>query len=97
VNFHAELKCGIEQGKGIANLSKFEQYYKLAAMLIEKATKEQLAECARLFALNLAHYRTRHGQLRLDENLTLVDMSDPTEREERKRIERCSTTVRGGT
>jgi hypothetical protein len=38
----------------MADLSKFEQYYKMADMLIEKATKEQLAECARLLALNLS-------------------------------------------
>jgi hypothetical protein len=31
----------------MADLSTFEQYYKLADMLIEKATKEQLTECAR--------------------------------------------------
>jgi hypothetical protein len=43
-------------------------------MLIEKASKEQLAECARLLALNLAHYRARHGELPLEETLALVDM-----------------------
>jgi hypothetical protein len=63
----------------MADLSTFEQYYKLADMLIEKATKEQLAECARLLALNLAHYRARHGELPLDETLALVDMSEPNE------------------
>jgi hypothetical protein len=30
----------------MANLATFEQYYKLADILIEKATKEQPAECA---------------------------------------------------
>ena len=59
----------------MADLSTFEQYYKLADMLIEKATKEQLAECSRLLALNLAHYKARHGELPLDETLALVDMS----------------------
>jgi hypothetical protein len=63
----------------MADLSAFEQYYKLADMLIEKATKEQLAECARLLALNLAHYKATHGELPLDETLALVDMSEPNE------------------
>jgi hypothetical protein len=37
----------------MADLSTFEQYYKLADMLIMQANKEQLAECARLLALSL--------------------------------------------
>ena len=37
----------------MADLSSFQQYYKLADVLIEQASKEQLAECARLLALNL--------------------------------------------
>ncbi|SFH58363.1 hypothetical protein SAMN05216299_12621 [Nitrosospira sp. Nsp14] len=56
----------------MADLSTFEQYYKLADMLIQKATKEQLAECARLLALNLAHYKARHGKLPLDETQASV-------------------------
>ena len=51
----------------MADLSTFEQYYKLAEMLIEKASKEQLAECSRSLGLNLAHYRARYGELPLDE------------------------------
>lgn len=52
----------------MADLSTFEQYYKLADMLIEMATKEQVAESARLLALNLRttrrntaryHWKTR--------------------------------------
>jgi hypothetical protein len=48
VNFNAGLKCGILGREKVADLSTFEQYYKLADMLIETATKEQLAGCARL-------------------------------------------------
>lgn len=36
----------------MSDLSMFEQYYKLADQLIEKVSKEDLAECARLLALN---------------------------------------------
>ena len=63
----------------MADLSTFEQYYKLADMLIEKASKEQLAECATLLALNLAHHKARHGEIPLDETLALVDLSEPNE------------------
>jgi hypothetical protein len=48
-------------------------------MLIEKASKEQLAECSRLLALNLAHYKARYGELPLDETLAFVDMTEPNE------------------
>jgi hypothetical protein len=65
----------------MADLSTFEQYYKLADMLIEKASKEQLAECSRLLALNLAHYRARYGEIPLDETVALVDIPEPNEAE----------------
>ena len=43
----------------MADLSDFQQYYKLADFLIEESSKEQLAECARLLALDLAHYKAK--------------------------------------
>lgn len=45
----------------MADLSGFQQYYRLADALIEGATKDDLAECARLLALNLAHYQGKFG------------------------------------
>ena len=66
----------------MADLSTFKQYYELADMLIEKATKEQLAECARILALNLAHYKARHGEIPLDEKLGLVGMDEPNDDQE---------------
>ncbi|MBU1691620.1 MAG: hypothetical protein KKD65_12915 [Gammaproteobacteria bacterium] len=63
----------------MADLSTFEQYYKLANMLIEKATKEQLAECARLLALNVAHYQGKFGEVPLEETLALLDAEEPSE------------------
>ena len=47
----------------MADLSTFQQYYRLADALIENASKEQLAECARLLALNLAHYQGLYGDV----------------------------------
>lgn len=63
----------------MVDLSTFEQYYKLADMLIEKATKEQVAECGRLLALNLAHYQSLHGEIPLENTLAMVDLAEPSE------------------
>lgn len=56
----------------MADISTFDQTYELANMLIEKATKEQLAECARLLALNLAHHQKVHGEVPVDQTLALL-------------------------
>ena len=63
----------------MADLSSFQQYYKLADVLIEQASKEQLAECARLLALNLAHYQSLYGEVPLGETLALLDGSEPND------------------
>jgi len=63
----------------MADLSKFEQYYRLAGALIESATKEQLAECARLLALNLAHYQGLYGEVPLGETLAILDAAEPND------------------
>ena len=47
----------------MSDLSTFEQYYKLADQLIEKSSKDDIAECARLLALNVAHYQSKYGEL----------------------------------
>jgi hypothetical protein len=65
----------------MADPSEFEQYYKLADMLIEQATKEQLAECARLLALNLAHYQGLYGEIPLDETLAILDATEPNDKQ----------------
>ena len=66
----------------MADLSGFQQYYKLADMLIEQASKEQLAECARLLALNLAHYQGRFGEIPLEDTLAILDATEPNEEQE---------------
>lgn len=63
----------------MADLSTFEQYYKLADQLIEKASKEDIAECARLLALNVAHYQSKYGMLPLDDALAMIGMNKPNE------------------
>lgn len=63
----------------MSDLTTLAQYYKLADQLIEKVSKEDLAECARLMALNVAHYQSKYGDLPLDETLALINMDKPNE------------------
>jgi hypothetical protein len=63
----------------MSDLSMFAQYNKLADQLIEKVSKDDLAECARLLALNVAHYQGKYGQLPLDETLAMIGMTKPNE------------------
>lgn len=63
----------------MTDLSTFQQYYQLADILIKQATKEQLAECARLLALNLAHHQSLHGEIPLEETLALLGATEPNE------------------
>lgn len=63
----------------MSDLSTFQQYYKLADQLIEKVSKEDIAEAARLLALNVAHYQSKYGELPLDETLAMIGMKKPNE------------------
>ncbi len=61
------------------DLAIFEHYYKLTDLLIEQSTKEQLAENARLLALNVAHHQMKYGEIALDDTLAMVDAPEPSE------------------
>lgn len=63
----------------MADLSDFQQYYRLADSLIERASREQLAECARLLALNLAHYQGKFGEMPLGATLAALDATEPND------------------
>lgn len=45
---------------------KLKQYLELADRLVDIADKEQLTECVRLLALNIAHYEMLYGELPMD-------------------------------
>jgi len=60
-------------------LSAFAQYYKHADQLIEKSSKEDIAETARLLALNVAHYQSKYGELPLNETLAMIGMTKPND------------------
>ena len=57
----------------------FKQYYNLADQLCEKSSKDDIAETARLLAMNLAHYQSKYGALPLEETLALVGMEKPND------------------
>ena len=63
----------------MADLSRFTEFYKLADALIEKSSKEELAECARLLALNLAHFQGLYGEVPLSDTLAMVNAPEPNE------------------
>ena len=63
----------------MADLSDVQQYYRLVDALIANASKEQLAECARLLALNLAHYQGKFGKMPLEDTLAVLDATDPND------------------
>lgn len=63
----------------MADLSGFQQYYRLADALIANASKEQLAESARLLALNLAHFQRLYGEAPLGDTLAVLGASEPND------------------
>lgn len=63
----------------MTHILTFDQAYDLTNLLIKKATKEQLAECARLLALNLAHHQIKHGEIPVEETLALLHSFERTE------------------
>jgi hypothetical protein len=61
------------------DMNRFQQYLQLADQLASFATKEDLAECARLLAINIAHYESVHGALPLDETLQMAYSEEPNQ------------------
>jgi Staphylococcal nuclease homologue len=53
------------------DLTALQQYTLLVDELVLHAGKEELAACARLLAMNVAHYEMRYGALPLEEQLML--------------------------
>ncbi len=57
-------------------LAEFKDYYKRLDEIIAESTKADLAECARLLALNVAHYKAKYGELPLEEHQTMLETKD---------------------
>ena len=54
------------------DFERFKQYYRLIERMIEEVEKEVLAEAARILAMNVAHYRSKYGELPLEESIALL-------------------------
>lgn len=65
----------------MTDLTKFRQYNEIADQLIEIADKKQLAECAKLLAMNVAHYEMKYGAMLLEEILATTQSGKPNERQ----------------
>lgn len=48
----------------MSNLTRLEQHMVLVAKLVQIADKDDLAECARLLAMNVAHYEMKYDECR---------------------------------
>ena len=42
-------------------------------------SKEDIAECASLLAMNVAHYQSKYGELPLEEKLAMINMDKPND------------------
>ena len=51
----------------------FRRYRQVADELIAHSMPEELAECARLLALNVAHYQAKYGALPIEELLATLE------------------------
>lgn len=54
------------------DISEFHHYTELLNKMIQIADKEDLAECAKLLAMTVAHYEMRYGALPLEEHLAVT-------------------------
>jgi hypothetical protein len=63
----------------MSDFDTFKRYYILANELFEKTSKEDIAETARLLALNLAHYQSKYGELPLEETLAMTNITKPND------------------
>ncbi len=60
----------------MTSLAEFKDYYKRLDGMIADSTKADLAECARLLALNVAHYKAKYGELPLEEHQAMLEADD---------------------
>lgn len=61
----------------MATLLELSHLYNLTDQLVGKASKQELAETARLLAVNLSHYQMKYGELPLDETFAMLDVVKP--------------------
>ena len=65
----------------MTELYNFKTALMLSDQLTNMATKEDLAECARLLAFNVAHYESKYGSVPLDETLEMAYAEEPNNKQ----------------
>jgi hypothetical protein len=60
----------------MSDLQKLQQYMILVDQLVAVAEKEDIAERARLLAMNVAHYKKRYGELPLEDQLAMANAQE---------------------
>lgn len=65
----------------------------LADKLVQLADKEDLAECGRILAMNLAHYKMKYGELPLDDGMFMADWGELSEQQAELIVEGMQTLV----
>ena len=63
----------------MSNIELFKQTLQLSDQLVRFATKEDIAECARLLSINIAHYESVYGALPLDQTLEMAYTEEPNQ------------------
>jgi len=61
------------------DIERFAAYLKTADILLEQATKEDIANVARVLAFHLGHYRTRYGDIPTAESLDQLSVDKITD------------------
>ena len=54
-------------------MAEYEKHYRRLDEMIAQSSKEDLVECARLLALNVADYKRRYGELPLAEHQAMLE------------------------
>lgn len=63
----------------MSDFATFKQYYNLADQLFETSSKDDIAETARLLAMNIAHYQMKYGALPLEDTLAYIGSGKPND------------------
>lgn len=56
----------------MSDMEDFSTYARVADQLLEKATKEQVADVARILALNIGYYHEKYGDVPQETLLRMV-------------------------
>lgn len=79
----------------MSNLTKLQQYLRLADNLVELADKNELAECARLLAMNVAHYEMKYGEMPLQDRLVMTYAVDELNDQQNELVTKGMETMVG--